>query len=365
VLSSVHAFATDPKRGLFILAFLAVVVGGSLTLYAWRAPKIGLGARFGSFSRESLLLTNNVILVAAMASVLLGTLYPLALDALGMGKISVGPPYFDTVFVPLMLPLLILTGFGPMVRWKEASVGEVMRSLRVAAAVALIAGLGVAAATGKLLTMTAVGLVVFFWIVAAVATDLWQWIRPSATTGKPWQRLRQLPRATAGMMLAHLGVAAFVLGVTAVRSYEIERDVRMAPGDTAELAGYTFRMEGLRDIKGPNYDAVRGSVAVERNGKLVTRMSPEKRVYRVQTNPMTEAAISPGLLGDLYVSLGEPVSETGVTGAWGVRIYIKPFVDWIWLGAFLMALGGFIAIADRRYRIVVARRTAPAGAAAA
>jgi len=354
VLSSVHAFATDPKRGLFILAFLAVVIGGSLTLYAWRAPKIGLGARFGSFSRESLLLANNVILVASMATVLLGTLYPLALDALGMGKISVGPPYFDAVFVPLMLPLLLLTGIGPMVRWKQGNVGEVLRSLRLAAVISLVGGLGIAAATGKLLTMTAVGLVVTLWILTSVLTDLWQWVRPSGIAGQSGLRLRQLPRATAGMMLAHLGVAAFVLGVTSVRSYEVERDVRMKPGDTAELAGYTFRMEGLRDVKGPNYDAAQGSVVVERNGQFVTRMHPEKRVYRVQQNPMTEAAISPGLLGDLYVSLGEPVDDK----AWIVRLYVKPFVNWIWGGCLLMAFGGALAATDRRYR---QRQTAPAG----
>ena len=355
VLSSVHAFATDPKRGLFILAFLAVVVGGSLTLYAWRAPKIGLGARFGSFSRESLLLANNVILVASMATVLLGTLYPLALDALGMGKISVGPPYFDAVFVPLMLPLLLLTGIGPMVRWKQGEAREVLRSLRVALVVSLVGGIGIAAATGKLLTMTAVGLVVALWIVTSVLTDLWQWVRPSGLAGQSGLRLGQLPRATAGMMLAHLGVAAFVIGVTCVRSYEVERDVRMKQGDTAELAGYTFRMEGFREVKGPNYDAAQGSVVVERNGRFVTRMHPEKRVYRVQQNPMTEAAISSGVLGDLYVSLGEAVDDK----AWIVRLYVKPFVNWIWGGCLLMALGGALAATDRRYR---QRQAAPVAA---
>ena len=360
VLSSVHAFATDPRRGLFILVLLGLVVGVSLALYAWRAPRIGLGARFALVSRESLLLANNAMLVAALGSVLLGTLYPLVLDALGLGKISVGPPYFDTVFVPLMLPVLLLLGVGPLAAWKQADPLALGRRVAVAAAVALVAGAGIAAATGRLMTGTTLGLVVAFWIIASIVTDVAGW-RQAGQPLRGWAGLRRLPRATAGMMLAHLGVAAFVIGVTCVRSYEVERDVRMTVGGSAELAGLTFRLAALRDITGPNYEGVRGEVVVEREGRVVTRLQPEKRVYRVQQNPMTEAAIAPGLLGDLYVSLGEPVGERD----WTLRLYVKPFIDWIWGGCVLMALGGALAATDRRYRrAATAAQEAPPGAPA-
>jgi cytochrome c-type biogenesis protein CcmF len=355
VLSSVHAFATDPRRGLFILGFLGLVVGGSLALYAWRAPRVGLGARFAAVSRESALLANNMMLVAAMASVLLGTLYPLALDALGLGKISVGPPYFDSVFSLLMLPVLVLMGIGPLLRWKQASLGDVWRSLRAAVAASVVGGLLWAWSSDRLLSLTTVGMVLTLWIVSSVVTDLWHWLQPGRATGRWLPRARALPRATAGMMLAHLGVAAFVFGVTMVRSFEIERDVRMAPGDTAELGSYAFRLQGVRDITGPNFDGVQGVVSVEQDGRPVARLTPEKRVYRVQRNPMTEAAIAPGLTRDLYVSLGEPLQGT----AWTVRLYVKPFIDWIWGGCVLMALGGALAASDRRYR-----QPRPAGAAA-
>ncbi|WP_284619036.1 heme lyase CcmF/NrfE family subunit [Aquabacterium humicola] len=367
VLSSVHAFATDPRRGLFILGFLALVVGASLALYAWRAPRIGLGARFGLVSKESMLLANNVMLVAAMASVLLGTLYPLALDALGLGKISVGPPYFDTVFVPVMLPLLLLLGIGPLAAWKQASWRQLARPLAWCAGLAIGAGVTIAALGGRLASLTTVGLVVALWIVATTVADFARWLAPGAA-GSRLARLRSLPRASAGMMLAHLGVAAFVLGVTVVRSHEVERDLRMGVGDHAELDGLRFTLAALRDVPGPNYDAVRGEVTVERDGRVIARLAPEKRVYRVQRNPMTEAAIAPGLLRDLYVSLGEPVDDR----TWIVRLYVKPFIDWIWGGCVLMALGGALAASDRRYRaknaakagVVDAATAAAAGAAA-
>jgi cytochrome c-type biogenesis protein CcmF len=341
VLSSVHAFATDPKRGLFILGFLALVVGASLTLYAWRAPTVGLGARFALLSRESLLLVNNVLLLVATGAVLLGTLYPLVLDALGAGKISVGPPYFDTVFVPLTAPLLFLMSIGPLMRWKEAELPPLVTRLRWALAVSLLAGIGSAWAMGRLSPMSAFGLALACWIAAGVVVDLlgdggW---RPA--------RWRRLPRATVGMMLAHLGVAAFVLGVTMVRSYEAERDLRMAPGDSTEVHGLRFVLKGVREVEGPNYTAAQATVEVQREGRTVAQLQPEKRMYRTQSNPMTEAAIATGLLRDLYVSLGEPVDGGA---AWIVRVYVKPFVDWIWGGCLLMALGGALAASDRRYR---------------
>ncbi len=361
VLSSVHSFASDPARGLFILAFLVIVIGASLMLYAWRAPKVGLGARFGLLSRETLLLANNVLLLAAMGAVFLGTLYPLALDALGMGKISVGPPYFETVFVPLMAPLVFLMGVGPLSRWKDQPLPDLLTRLRWALGVAVAAALLVGWAAGRIGAVSTLGLAMAFWIVASVATDLVERLRPGPG-GSALARARLLPRAIFGMMAAHLGVAAFILGVVMVKTYEVERDVRMDVGDSTEVYGYTFTFRGAREVAGPNYQAAQGLVEVTRGGHLVAEMRPEKRIYRVQQNPMTEAAIVTGLTRDLYVSLGEPVEGA----AWIVRVYVKPFIDWIWGGALMMAFGGLLAATDRRYRAKVRReQELPAAAAGA
>ncbi|MFY8082904.1 MAG: heme lyase CcmF/NrfE family subunit [Rubrivivax sp.] len=350
VLSSVHAFATDPTRGLFILAFLVVVVGVSLGLYAWRAPSVGLGARFSLLSRETLLLGNNVLLLVACAAVLLGTLYPLILDALGKGKISVGPPYFDAVFAPLMAPVVFLMGVGPMARWKQAELPDLAVRLRWAAVVTVLATGLSAWIAERISFMSVLGMLLGWWIVASVLTDLWERVSPKGQgMGLMLRRTSQLTRATMGMMVAHLGVAVFIFGVTIVKTHEVERDVKMKPGDYTTIGSYRFTLREFRDIEGPNYQAVRGLVDVtdmSRGDRLVARMEPEKRVYRVQTMPMTEAAIRTGLLRDLYVSLGEPVEG----GAWIVRLYVKPFVDWIWGGCVLMALGGLLAATDRRYR---------------
>ena len=347
VLSSVHAFATDPRRGLFILAFLAIVIGSSLTLYAWRATKVGLGARFELVSRETLLLLNNVLLVAAMGAVLLGTLYPLVLDALGLGKISVGPPYFDTVFVPLMAPLVFLMGVGPLARWKSAELPDLWTRLRWALGVAVVAALLVEWSTGEIGFQATLGLAMAFWIFASVATDLIERLRG----GNPWERAKLLPRAMIGMMVAHVGIGVFIIGVTMVKGHEVERDVKMDVGDTTEVRGYTFTFKGVGEVTGPNYVAARANIEVSRDGRVLRTMNPEKRMYRVQQNPMTEAAIDTGLTRDLYVSLGEPVE--GSKGAWIVRVYVKPFVDWIWGGCLMMALGGLLAATDRRYRAKV------------
>jgi cytochrome c-type biogenesis protein CcmF len=347
VLSSVHAFATDPARGLFILAFLVVVIGGSLALYAWRAPQVGLGARFELVSRESMLLGNNVMLVVATGTVLLGTLYPLALDALGMGKISVGPPYFDSVFVPIMTPLVFLMGVGPLARWRAAELPSLARRLRWAAMLTVLMAVLTGWLAGHISPLATLGFMMTWWIVFAVATDLIERLRPGiAGAAGVAGRLRLVPRTMWGMWLAHLGIAAFAFGVSMVNTYGIERDVKMEPGDTVELAGYVFTFRGVRDREGPNYTAAQGLLEVTRNGRPVAQMYPEKRVYRVQQNPMTEAAIDTGFTRDLYVSLGEPVGEQ----AWIVRVYYKPFVDWIWGACLLMAIGGGIAASDRRYR---------------
>ncbi len=367
VLSSVHAFATDPTRGMFILGFLIIVVGASLALYAWRAPKVGLGARFELLSRETMLLGNNVLLVVACAAVLLGTLYPLVLDSLGLGKISVGPPYFDAVFAPLMAPVVFLMGIGPMTRWKQSELPDLARRLRWAAGVTVVATLVSAWVAEKVTFLSAMGLLLAWWIVFSLAADLWERIRPQGGGLRAMGRkLGLVPRATVGMMVAHLGVAVFIFGVTIVKTHEVERDVRMAPGDSASIGNLRFTLVELRDREGPNFQAMQGLVRVtdsSRGDRLVAEMRPEKRIYRVQQMPMTEAAIRTGLLKDLYVSLGEPV-EGGA--AWIVRLYVKPFVDWIWGGCVLMALGGVIAAADRRYRQRrTATQTLPAAAASA
>jgi cytochrome c-type biogenesis protein CcmF len=351
VLTSVHAFAVDPARGVFILALLILVIGGSLLLYVWRAPRIGLGGEFEPLSRESMLLANNVVFAAAAGSVLLGTLYPLALDASGLGKISVGPQYFETVFFPLMAPALFLMGIGPLARWKKASLPDLAMRLRWAFATSLVAALLLPFAMGRWSALVAFGLLLAAWVAASGAVQLYEKLRNAAGGASAWARLRSTPRATYGMLLAHFGVAVFVTGVTLVKGYESERDVRMEPGDTVELGGYTFRMVGVRDVRGPNYVAGRARIEVSRNGRALTTLYPEKRLYTVQNSPMTEAAIDTGFTRDLYVSLGEAVSAT----AWVVKVQHKPFIDWIWGGCLLMAIGGAIAASDRRYRVAAAR----------
>src|SRR5712675_51731 len=361
VLTSVHAFATDPARGVFILVLLVVVIGGSLLLYVWRAPRIGLGGGFEPVSRESMLLANNVMFAAAAGSVLLGTLYPLALDASGLGKISVGPPYFETVFVPLMAPALFLMGIGPLARWKKASLPDIAARLRWALAASLVAALAIPLAMGRWSALVAFGILLAAWVAASGVVQLYEKIGNAANGASAWARLRNTPRATYGMLLAHFGVAVFVTGVTLVKGYDSEKDVRMEPGDTAELGGYTFRLDGVRDVQGPNYVAARAQIQVSREGRAVTTLYPEKRIYTVQNMPMTEAAIDPGFTRDLYVSLGDSVSAT----AWIVRVQHKPFIDWIWGGCLLMALGGALAASDRRYRLAAKRQEPYAAAQAA
>ncbi|MBI5437796.1 MAG: heme lyase CcmF/NrfE family subunit [Nitrosomonadales bacterium] len=346
VLTSVHAFATDPKRGVFILSFLVVVIGASLLLFAWRAPKIGLGGKFDLLSRESLLLSNNVLLSVASASVFIGTLYPLFMDALGQGKLSVGPPYFHAVFVPLMVPMVLMMGLGPLVRWKKFAALELARRVRWVFAGAVLIALLLPLAMGKWTAMIALGLLLAFWLIASVLLSLRERF---AGHGNFMQRMRGQSLSYYGMQFAHLGVAIFIIGVTLVRGYETERDVRMDAGDTVQAGGYEFRFNGATEKQGPNYEAAQGHISVSKNCKLVTELFPEKRQYNASGMPMTEAAIDTGFLGDLYVSLGEPIPDS--KGAWAVRVYIKPFVDWIWAGCLLMGLGGVLATSDRRYRL--------------
>ncbi|HEX8739474.1 MAG TPA: heme lyase CcmF/NrfE family subunit [Casimicrobiaceae bacterium] len=361
VLTSVHAFATDPARGLFILAFLAVVIGGSLTLYAFRAAAVGAGGAFSAVSRESLLLGNNVLLVVALASVLLGTLYPLFIDSLKLGKISVGPPYFDTVFYPLMAPLLFLVGVGPVAAWRRAPIPELWTRLRWAAGVAVATALLVPIAMGRWKPLVALGLLLAAWIAAATVATLVHRLRNAPQRGLAAKLGANAP-AWYGMLVAHLGVAVFVTGVTLVKGYEVERDVSLGVGQSVVVAGDTYTFRGVTPVAGPNYDALVATIGVTRADRRVTTLHPQKRTFHASGQVMTEASIERGFGGDHYVSLGEPVTGAGVAGAWAVRIYVKPFVDWIWGGCLLMAVGGFTAIADRRYRLALARRSAPAAA---
>jgi cytochrome c-type biogenesis protein CcmF len=351
VLSSVHAFATDPARGAFILGFLVVVVGGSLALYAWRAPRIIAGGGYSGFSRESLLLANNVLLIAALGAVLLGTLYPLVVDALGLGKISVGPPYFNAVFVPLIAPALFLMGIGPLARWKNGRLADVAARLKWPFAAVLASGFALAFALDEFKPWAALGFCLALWIAYTVGLAFRDRLRGGG----------DLPRAFWGMQLAHFGMAVGVAGIAVVAAYSSERDVRMAPGGSAELAGYTFTFRGAGPREGPNFHAMRGTVEVSRNGARVATLHPEKRVYTASGMAMTEASVHPNFFRDVYVALGEPLDDQG---AWSVRLFHKPFINWLWLGALLMAIGGFLAATDRRYRLGRAASRAAAKLAA-
>jgi cytochrome c-type biogenesis protein CcmF len=360
VLTSVHAFAVDPARGLFILAFLGVVVSGSLLLYAWRAPQMGFGGRFAWISRETFLLANNVLLVAAMATVLLGTLYPLLLDALGLGKISVGPPYFGAVFVPLMTPVIFLMGIGPLARWKQASLPTMVLRLRVALAVGVATAILVPWLMGHGSVWVSLGILLAAWLFSSLSLDLAGRLR-ALDRARPWRALTRLPRSVYGMFAAHGGIAVFIVGVTLSGGYSVDVQQRMAPGEQVQLGAYRFRFEGVRMTQGPNYEAAAGTVTVSRGDRVVTVLHPEKRNYTVQGRVMTEAAIDGGILRHLYVALGEPA---GGGGAWSLRLYVKPFVQWIWMGVVCIALGGVLAASDRRYRLARRQRKAAASSAA-
>jgi cytochrome c-type biogenesis protein CcmF len=308
---------------------------------------VGLGSGFAGVSRESFLLANNVLLSIAMAAVMLGTLYPLFLDALDLGKISVGPPYFDSVFYPLMAPAIFLMAIGPVASWKHTAIPALWVRLRWAFAVAVVAAIVVPFVLGRFSLGIVSGLWLGFWVVAATLAQARQRLASAPQDG--WiARLRAQPLSWHGMNVAHLGVAVFIFGVTLVKGYEHEKDLRMAPGESVAIGGYEFTFKGTRELAGPNYTALQGDFDVRREGSptVLRTMQPQKRIYHASGQTMTEADIDTGFVRDLYVSLGEPVDNN----AWGVRVYHKPFVDWIWGGCLLMAMGGFLALSDRRYR---------------
>ena len=345
VLTSVHAFASDPARGLYILVFLSLVIGGSLGLYAWRAPSVGLGGRFGLFSRESMLLLNNVFLLVTAGTVLLGTLYPLVIDAFGLGKISVGPPYFEAVFVPLILPVLLLMSVGPFVAWKQGSIRQAWTDLRGVALASVVLGLAIAL-VARTSVGVALGVLLALWIT--LGTSLLVAQRLSAGAGRvAWrQRWHAVPRSFWGMVVAHLGVGLFVLGVTLVKGVDHTQDASLHIGESISVGDYHFDFAALDKVKGPNYIAGRATFEVRRGDAHVTTLYPEKRFYVVQRMPMTEAAIDRGFFRDLYVSLGDASPD----GSWSVRVQIKPFMSWVWVSCLVMAMGGLLAASDRRYR---------------
>ena len=419
VLTSVHAFATDPARGVFILAFLVVVIGGSLVLYAWRAPRLAAGnppAVFGISSRESLLLANNLLLVVACAAIFLGTMYPMLLDTLQLGKISVGAPYFEAVFVPLMAPAIFLMGIGPVARWRNAPVPDLFRRLRWALGVSVISTVLVAVLSGRFsaarlappaeggagfggAVVFAVGAFIGFWAIASALALLAERLWPAGRAGQmqgnqaparqpqqgadtqpspereprgnqvqPMQqvqtrrtlaeRARALPAAFWGMLVAHIGVGVFIIGVAGVTTLEREADEALAPGQSMQLGDYEFRLQDIREVPGPNYVAIQGKVEVRHDGTFFALLHPEKRAYTGRMGMgQTEAAIETRLTGDVYVALGEKLPD----GRWTMLVWIKPFVDWIWGGCVLMALGGFIAMCDRRYRRKLRERRSGAG----
>jgi cytochrome c-type biogenesis protein CcmF len=348
VLTSVHAFASDPKRGIFILIFLLVVVGGSLLLYAIRAKNVGLGSKFELLSRESLLLTNNVLLIVAAGSVLLGTLYPLFVDALNLGKLSVGPPYFNAVFVPLMAPAAFLIGIGPIARWKQAKLPDLAIRLKWAFAISLVMAVVLPFVIGGFKWRASLGLLLAVWIVATVIQNIISRVQVQAGTSNFFTRFISLPRSYYGMQLAHVGVAVFIAGVSVVTSYQTERDVKMNIGDTVSVGGYQFQLKGLEQVPGPNYEATRANIEVAKEGSApFAVMQPEKRVFTATQQPTSETAIDRSIWRDLYLSLGDATED----GGWTVRVYHKPLVNWIWGGALLMAIGGAFAISDRRYAL--------------
>jgi cytochrome c-type biogenesis protein CcmF len=331
---------------MFILIFLAIVIGGSLLLYALRAPRFEQGAPFAAGSRETLLLANNLLLVSACGMVLLGTLYPLLADALDLGKISVGPPYFGFLFVLLMTPLVLLLPFGPLTRWQREQPSKVLAMLLPWAILALVLGAVAFFLAPRGPWKTAAGVAGSAWIALGTARFVWTRLRGTG---------RRFTPEMIGMTLAHTGIAVFLIGALLVEAQNLQSELAVKPGQAVELGGYAFRFEGVEETQGPNYVSDLGHVQVLRDGKPLARLHPEKRAYASGGQVMTEAGIHGGLFGDVYVALGEPLGAADdpnrAAGAWAVRLHIKPFVRWIWLGAALMALGGFVTALDRRFRM--------------
>ncbi|ABZ78641.1 cytochrome c-type biogenesis protein CcmF [Shewanella halifaxensis HAW-EB4] len=344
VLTSVHSFAADPSRGMFILLLLGLAVGGSLTLFAFRASEMRSPARFELKSKETMILICNLLLTVACGTVLLGTLYPLLIDALGMGKISVGPPYFNAVFVPIVLVLFGFMGVGPVIRWKKSKAGELKRQLIVPAVISAVVGLAAPfLADGQFNIWVVFGIGMAVWVALMTFRAAYNMVK----TKDGSIDLTRLGRSQLGMIIAHLGIAVSVVGATMVSNYSLEKSVRMGPGISQELAGYTFNYVETKNVVGPNYTAQQGQIEVYEGDDYVTLLRPDRRQYNVRTMDMTEAGIDWGLFRDLYVTMGDPISRT----EYAVRINYKPYVRWIWFGSIFMMVGGFFAASDKRYRV--------------
>ena len=351
ILVSVHAFATDPTRGFFILGFLGVVILSALLLYAWRAPALDSAAGFAPLSRETFLLLNNVLLVIAALLVFIGTLAPLVVEVLNAGKISVGAPWFNVAFAIPMIPLVLLMGLGMHAAWRTQPVQPWLRILRIPAIIAVIAGIALPVLHGGAFgALAVVGCIAGIWIIVVSL------IQPL----RSWRSKVRLTPAVLGMSVAHIGVGLFVLGVTMVNTFGIETDRALRPGDSIEIGKYQYEMRELRDVQGPNYTAREAVIEIRRNGDFVSEVRPQKRQYLVQKSPMTEAGIDAGLSRDLFVAMGDQIG----TDTWSVRVQYKPMIRFIWLGCLVMALGGLIAASDRRYRTVTAESRATGKVAA-
>jgi cytochrome c-type biogenesis protein CcmF len=337
ILVSVHAFATDPTRGFFILGFLGVVILSALLLYAWRAPGLDSAAGFKPLSRETFLLLNNVLLVIAASLVFIGTLAPLVVEVLNAGKISVGAPWFNVAFAIPMIPLVLLMGMGMHAAWRSQPAQPWLRILRVPAIIALVVGIAIPVVHGGAFgALAVIGCIAGVWIIVVSL------IQPL----RSWRSKVRLTPSVLGMSLAHIGVGLFVLGVTMVNTFGIETDRALRPGESIEIGKYQYEMRELRDVQGPNYSAREAVIEIRRNGEFVSEVRPQKRQYLVQKSPMTEAGIDAGLMRDLFVAMGDQIG----TDTWSVRVQYKPMIRFIWLGCLVMALGGLVAASDRRYR---------------
>ncbi len=348
VLTSVHAFAQDPERGVFILILLLIAIGGSFAMYAYRAPAMKAGGLFAPISREGGMVLNNVLLSVATATVLLGTLYPLFLDALGGGKVSVGPPFFNATFLPIMAPMLIALPLGPLLAWKRGDLVGALQRLHLAYAAVVVAVLLVLWWRGVDQLLAALGMGLAAWLVVGSALELVQRIRLfRASLGETWRRARGLPRSAYGMTLAHIGMGIVVAGITGASAWKVEHIQEMRPGDSVNVSGFDFRLDGVVQASGPNYQAERAQFTVSRNGTHIVVLEPEKRFYPVQGRDTTEAGILTTWWTDLYAVIGERSPQ----GGWVARLYVNPFIAWLWAGSTIMVLGGMLSLSDRRLRV--------------
>ncbi len=361
VLSSVHSFAVDPERGVFILMILAFFTGGGLALYAWRASELRQAGVFGAVSRESGLVLNNILLTTACVTVLIGTLYPLALEAVTGEKISVGAPYFNMTFIPLMLPLLIALPFGPLLAWKRGDLVAASQTLKIAVVVAVAIAVMAMGSWQRGPYLAYPVLAIGLFVIAGALAELAHRVKLGvASFDESKRRLWNLPRASIGGSLAHLGVGVMTVGITMTSAFHTEKILVMKPGETAEIAGFSLKFEGTQPVKGPNFVEQRGVFEVRVGDTLVTTVYPAKRLYDSPPMPTSEAGIHASLMGDLYTVLGDPQTTPGSqtpSGAFSVRLYFHPFIRWIWLGAVIMFIGGAISLSDRRLRVGAPRKS--------